>query len=250
MAKLPISLPTRTIGSAELIRRAEQARRAAGFGPKLSGLEKVAVGAKGVSGAAGAAGAILPIFQKEDLRAHMDSLISEHPEVQRILERNPDYMEFLYKTLEEQYRKDKTYIKGGQLVDSWDRITSGLDMAAKAAGYLGAIPSGGTTAVVVEALSAAEEVVELAPKIPYAAYYAVKTGDYQAIPYWTAMEAASFIPVVGDLVDFKNIYLNRARKTFRKRTAASFLEKIAKGEVSSKEKTLKMPDRERKREAA
>ena len=34
----------------------------------------------------------------------------------------------------------------------------------------------------------------------------------KAIPYWTAMEAASFIPYLGDAIDMSNIYVNRARK--------------------------------------
>ncbi|MEM3112945.1 MAG: hypothetical protein QXI33_00795 [Candidatus Pacearchaeota archaeon] len=103
----------------------------------------------------------------------------------------------------------------GRIIGKWDRITSGAGMLSEL------VPGVGSAA------SALEEIPELISKAIYAVYYTGKTGDWKAIPYWVAAETASFIPFgVGDLVDWTNIYFNRARKKMKDAVKTKFKEQI------------------------
>ena len=116
---------------------------------------------------------------------------------------------------EETYRKYKGSVYWGKVIDSWDRVTSSISLAAE----LGVGP--GTLA------SAAEEVVEEVPKGLYSIYYALKTKDLLAVPYWAAAELASLLPFgIGDMTDFTNIYVNRARKRMEKATVKLFQQRL------------------------
>lgn len=159
---------------------------------------------------------ILPIFGKEDFDVHERYLLRENPRIKALLDGNPKARKMLYDSFREQYSKDRTYLSGAKAIDSLDRITSGLSLLAESYPGIGQVVSG------------LEEVGELAPKILYGTYYTIKSKDYKSIPYYALAEVASFIPFVGDVIDLKNLYINRARKTFRRRVAESFLEKLAK----------------------
>ena len=115
-------------------------------------------------------------------------------------------------------------LRGAKVVDSWDRVTSVLGLAADTVSPL----TGGLSSL----LSAGEEVVELIPKGIYAIYYRSKTGDKKAIRYWAAREAASFIPVIGDAVDLTNSYLNRARKMTKEKVKKE-MERVTSGPSKS-----------------
>lgn len=178
---------------------------------KLDKLEEIAKKAKPVF-AFGKA--VLPIFKRENLDEHVNTLIRNNPNIRSAIEKNPRNYDILKRTAYDLYTKARPYITGAKLVDSWDRVTSSLSLLAEA------FPGAG------QLVSAGEEVVELIPKVFYSLYYALKTKDYKALPYFALAEAASFIPIVGDLIDLSNIYVNRARKTFQRKVANSFLEEI------------------------
>jgi len=82
----------------------------------------------------------------------------------------------------------------------------------------------------------AEEVSELIPKSVYALYYLTKTGDWKSIPIWAGVEAASFIPYVGDAIDMTNIYINRARDFTKKKLKEDFRKKVVEKDKSDLEK--------------
>jgi hypothetical protein len=151
-----------------------------------------------------AAGAILPIFMKENVSDFTNEILREDEELRRRVMLNPEYRELLEKKVAETFQDYKGILRGAKLVDSWDRVTS-------AAGLVGDIV-GPATGGVGNLVSAAEEIPELIPKVIYGVKYYKKTKDWKAIPYWTLMEAASFIPYLGDFIDMSNIYVKRARK--------------------------------------
>jgi hypothetical protein len=178
-----------------------------------SKLERTVLGARAVHSLASAT---LPLFEREDIDQHVDYLLKEDPIVAAYIARNPSSRQLLRSTVDDVYRTQyRRYLKGAKLIDSWDRVTSSIGLAAE------------TFPGVGHALSAGEEVIELGPKALYAAWYATGTSDYAFLPKIVAAEAASFIPVVGDLVDMKNLYVDRARTSMRQRAANEFLKRVS-----------------------
>jgi len=173
-----------------------------------------------------AAGKILPVFSRENVSEFTKGILRENEDIRQAVITNPRYLPLLEQKVEESFRKYRGVIRGGKVVDSWDRVTSALGLAADAvgpfSGFLGNL------------LSAGEEIVELIPKGIYAAYYLTKTGDWKAIPYWTAAEAASFIPYLGDAIDMTNIYINRARKLTSKKAAEEFRKTARLGNLENR----------------
>jgi hypothetical protein len=181
-----------------------------------SKLEKTVAGVKAFSKIAGA---IVPAFQNEDMSKEVESLLKEHPIVAEYVKRNPFYRKTLEETAQDLYTKRYSkYITGAKLIDSADRVTGGLrsigDIVGKEFGKI-------------------ENIVELVPKALYSTWYANGTNDYAALPYFAIMEAASFLPVFGGFIDMSNVYLNRARKTFRKRVAEEFLRQVSPSKAES-----------------
>ncbi|VVB79213.1 Uncharacterised protein [uncultured archaeon] len=171
-----------------------------------------------------AAGKILPLFAKDSVSDFTDEILREDEYLRNLVLQNPDYRGLLEQHVSDQFKKYKGVLTGAKLVDSWDRVTSAIGMAAEVFPGLGTLVDEG------------EELVELIPKGIYAVHYVHKTKDWKAPIYWTAAEAASFIPIVGDAIDMTNIYVNRARKVtkdavkkeFRKTvTQPSRLERLA-----------------------
>ncbi|MFH1503323.1 MAG: hypothetical protein ABIE36_01545 [Candidatus Diapherotrites archaeon] len=155
---------------------------------------------------------LLPIFKKDSISDFTNEILREDEDLRRRVMANPDYRMLLEKKVAEVFKEYKGVLRGARLVDSWDRVTSAIGMAGDALGPF--------TGGLGYAVSAAEEIPELIPKAIYSIYYKNKTKDKKAIPYWSAMEAASFIPYIGDAIDMSNIYVNRARKATKEKVKA------------------------------
>jgi len=147
---------------------------------------------------------LLPIFKKEYVSDFANEILREDEELRMRVMLNPAYRALLERKVAEVFKDYRGVLTGSKLVDSWDRVTSAIGLAGDAIGPF--------TGGIGNLVSAGEEIPELIPKALYAVYYGIKTKDLKAIPYWTAAEAASFIPYLGDLIDMANIYVNRARK--------------------------------------
>jgi hypothetical protein len=152
---------------------------------------------------------LLPIFKKDSVADFTNEILREDEDLRRRVMANPDYRMLLEKKVAEVFKEYKGVLRGARLVDSWDRVTSAIGMVGDALGPF--------TGGIGYAVSAAEEIPELIPKAIYAVYYKNKTKDKKAIPYWSALEAASFIPYIGDAIDMSNIYVNRARKATKEK---------------------------------
>lgn len=152
---------------------------------------------------------LLPIFKKDSVSDFTNEILREDEELRRRVMLNPEYRTLLEKKVAETFKEYKGILKGARLVDSWDRVTSGIGLIGDALGPF--------TGGLGYAVSATEEIPELIPKAIYAIYYKRKTKDNKAIPYWSALEAASFIPYLGDAIDMSNIYVNRARKATKEK---------------------------------
>lgn len=148
---------------------------------------------------------LLPIFKKEDVPSFTNEILREDEGLRNKVIANPSYRILLENKVKEIFKKYRGVLTGSKLIDSWDRVTSAVGLAA------------GTVPVLGDIISVAEDVVETIPKALYAIYYGAKTKDLKAIPYWMAAEAASFIPYLGDFIDMSNIYVNRARKATKER---------------------------------
>jgi hypothetical protein len=170
--------------------------------------------------AGGLAAAVLPAFKRINLDEEVEYLVKHNPIIEEYVTRNPAYRNDLLEIAKTQYTKYRPYLIGGNMVDSLDRILSAGGMLADVAG----ISTGGLG----NALSLGEEGVEMTFKLPYMLLY-TRTGDYGAIPYWLALEAASTIPLVGDAIDMTNAYSNRAHRSFRKSIEEQFLSKVSNG---------------------
>lgn len=156
---------------------------------------------------------VVPIYSWSSYDDLVDEIAKEDKNIAKKIKENKFYRERLKEIAVDMNRKYKGPIYFGRIVDYWDRITSTVGMAAEL------FPGGGTM------ISAVEEIPELIPKAVYAVYYVNKTGDWKAIPYWSAVEAASFVPFgVGDVVDWTNVYFNRARKKMKDEIKKKFKE--------------------------
>jgi len=138
---------------------------------------------------------------------------------------NPDYRTLLEEKIAKTFKEYHGVLTGSKLIDSWDRVTSAIGLVADAVGPF----SGGLGYLI----SAGTEISELIPKGIYAIYYGKKIKDLKAIPYWTAMEAASFIPYLGEAIDMSNIYVNRARKITKEKVKKE-MRKIMSSNLESK----------------
>lgn len=165
---------------------------------------------------AGAVGKILPLFSRESVSDFTDELLREDEYLRRVVLQNPEYRTLLEQHVSDQFKKYRGVLTGAKLVDSWDRVTSTIGVAAEIFPGLGTIVDEG------------EELVELIPKGIYAVHYMKKTKDWKGPLYWTAAEAASFIPIVGDAIDMTNIYVNRARKVTKQAVKKEFRKTLEK----------------------
>lgn len=153
--------------------------------------------------------AIYPLFKKDSVSDFTNEILREDEDLRRRVMINPEYRNLLEQKVTEVFKEYQGILKGAKLVDKWDRVTSAIGLLGDAAGPF----SGG----IGNLISAGEEIPELIPKVFYGLYYGKKTKDWKAIPYWTAMEAASFIPYIGDAIDMSNIYIHRARKATKEK---------------------------------
>ncbi len=140
---------------------------------------------------------------RKDLNDLVDRIIfKEQPKLRKLLEESPHYRPLLDKITSEIYERYRGPIYWGKVIDKWDRVTSAVGLLSEfCPATLGTI-------------SAAEDILEMAPKALYGAYYAYKTHDLKTLPYWFLNELASFTPFIGDLLDMRNIYVNQAQKRF------------------------------------
>lgn len=162
------------------------------------------------------AGHVAPILEKEDLDRHITYVLDEHNKVKKYVDANPIYMDTLRRITDEVYAESRKYIVGARFIDTLDRVTSTIGGLAEF------VPGIGT------AISEGEELLEMIPKIAYTGWYARGTSDYTSIPYFAAVELASMVPIVGDVVDISNTYVNRNHKKMRERIAERFLLEIKK----------------------
>ena len=140
---------------------------------------------------------------RKDLGDLVDKIIfKEQPILRKFVEESPHYRPVLDRVTAEVYGNYRSPIYWGRVIDKWDRITSAVGLASE------------VYPITLGTISAAEEVLEMAPKILYGAYYAYKTHDLKALPYWALNELISFVPIIGDIADMRNIYVGRAQKRF------------------------------------
>jgi len=157
---------------------------------------------------------LLPIFAKESVSDFTKEILREDEYIRNAVMSNPEYQALLEQQVAKTFKDYRGIITGSKVVDSWDRVTSSIGLAGQA---LNVILLGAG-----EVLSQGEEIIEEIPKAIYAIYYGAKTKDWKALPYWTALEAASHIPLIGDAIDFTNIYVNRARKITKEKAKKEF----------------------------
>jgi len=168
---------------------------------------------------------LLPIFKKESVSEFTNEILREDEELRGMIIFNPSYRNILERKVAEIFKQYRGVLTGSKLIDSWDRVTSAIGLAGDVVGPF--------SAGLGNLFSAGEEVVELIPKAIYSVYYGAKTRDLKALPYWTAAEAASFIPYMGDAIDMANIYVNRARK-FTKEKVKKEMRKILPSKLEIK----------------
>jgi hypothetical protein len=169
--------------------------------------------------------AVLPILRRQDFNKDVDYILKNDPIVAEYIRNSPSSKQKLYDVAKTVYTTQaRPYIIGGELIDSYDVLSSaaglGMDLFGPETGGLGTAASG------------LEDVIELVPKALYAGAYARGMNDYSALVPFAISEAASFIPVVGDLIDMKHLYADRARKRFREIVAERFLADVSKGKSS------------------
>jgi hypothetical protein len=167
-------------------------------------------------------GKLVSIVGNELPNEFIDYVISKDRKLKKLLKNNPNYRELLHKSFQEASKEYGVYYNWAKAIDKWDRYTSAIGLASEVVPVIGNI------------FSEIEEVGELIPKSVYAVNYIKKTGDYMAVPYWALHELASFLPWIGELVDMKNIYINRTRKTIARAMKKRFFEKVAERNKASK----------------
>lgn len=173
----------------------------------------------------GTAGQILPVLSRESVSDFANQILREDERIRNAVIRNPDYRILLEDKVRESFARYKGVMTGGKLVDSWDRVVSGVRIISDAAA-----PASGGAGFLISALF---NVADLIPKGLYGVYYTAKTGDWKAAPMWTAYEAASFIPYVGEAIDFMNVYIDRARWFTKEKAKKEFMKTLRAGREGS-----------------
>jgi hypothetical protein len=141
-----------------------------------------------------------------DYDSSIESMVNSNPQYQTMLEEKIKANEFKY----------NRFVTAGKWIDSLDKL--GIFMGG-------------------------EEPVEQLLKIPYALYYAYETKDYGALLYWGIHEVFSMIPVIGELADVRNIYVNRAKERMVKSIAKDFRAGVKTASLEQRIQTDPMADK-------
>lgn len=165
--------------------------------------------------------AMKPAFIDEDLDYHVDYIIKHDPIIAEYVKHNPLYRQDLLDVAKERYKTDKIYLRGNKIMDIGDALASVKGLMLDVAGP--ATAGAGTLA------ARAVELGELLPKALYLPFYAAGMNDYEAIPYFMAMELLSAIPIAGEAIDMLPLYTRRAQKVFRTHITEDFLAKVSRG---------------------
>lgn len=152
----------------------------------------------------------------ESLDYHVKKILDENPNLKPLVSQSQQYQSLLEQKTKYIFEKYKSVLHAGLLVDKWDRLGAkiklGIEFIAKLFGV------GGIAKVPVALL----DTLELVYKIPYSIYYAGKTGDLKGTAGYALNEAASMLLPFGSLFDFRNNYVNRAKKFLREKVAKDF----------------------------
>ena len=161
--------------------------------------------------------ALIPILAKEDIGYHVDKILDKYKEIHDALEQKPYLRSVLYDYMKQTMQKYKWLLYGAKTLDSIDKLTAIVELGAGMFGPEAEIGVKGFT-----------ETLECIMKIPYAAYYAIKSKDYVAPLYFFAAEVASLVPYAGEAIDMMDLYTNKVRYQMQKKTAERFLKNIVK----------------------
>lgn len=151
------------------------------------------------------------------LESTINSVMEKDPAVRAEIQRNPSRKRDLEYTILDTHRENRNLLKMATYVDSIDQFLVPFDVVADVMKLFGGVGYG---------LSAGKELVEHVFKLPYMAYYTMKTGNMlQSLGNLVYEGLSWFIP--GSLLDLTKRYVKQAQEYLEKTAAKKFLEKRA-----------------------
>lgn len=123
----------------------------------------------------------------------------------------PGERQTLERIAQRTYDEHHKYIGTAKVIDTIDRALAVLTGIGEYVPAIGTLFRWG------------ENTAELIPKAMYALWFAHGTKDHASLLYFAGMEALSYTPFAGTIVDMMNLYLNRARLTYRNTVAQRFI---------------------------
>ncbi|MBI3051531.1 hypothetical protein HYY74_03670 [Candidatus Woesearchaeota archaeon] len=162
----------------------------------------------------GFAGWLVPSagMDQSKLESIVDKLAKDD-RVRNILSANPGLRDRLKSSVMDTYAENENLRRMAGYVDVADKLLVPIDVVADYMKIMGGVGYG---------LSAAKEIAEAAFKLPYMAYYTVKTGDVVGTLGNLLWEGLSWL-IPGSLLDLTNRYANQADSYIERTSADKFV---------------------------
>ena len=148
------------------------------------------------------------------LESTINSIMEKDPAVRADIDRNTSRKRDLEYAILDTHRENRNLLKMAAYIDSIDKSLVPFDAVADVMKIFGGVGYG---------LSAGKELGEHVFKLPYIAYYTLRTGNVvQSIGNLLYEGMSWFIP--GSLLDLTNRYIKQAQEYLEKTAAKKFLE--------------------------
>lgn len=162
---------------------------------------------------------LLPLARRPEgsrLEAIVNGIMERDPKIRGAVQRDPAIRQELDLAVGDAYAKNENLRRMAGYVDTADKALVPIDAVADYFKIMGGVGYG---------ISAAKELVEAVFKLPYMAYYAIKTGDFLGALGNLLYEGLSwFIP--GSLLDLTNRYADQADRYIERTAAQEFLQRL------------------------
>lgn len=163
--------------------------------------------------------------------AVLENIIKYKPDMKKFIE-DPSTRAMLEQEINTTYQKYAKVTKFAKLIDNVDRKTAVIKSFLSIFGLPGKL------------VASALDFPELVAKGIYGAYYTAKTGDLSAMPGWAVYEGISYILPFGNLLDLRDTYKRKVKKSLDKIVAEKTVDKfLAKVYGNKKDEEEKMPYR-------
>ena len=151
-------------------------------------------------------------MNESELETTVNDVLNKYPDIRATVNKNPAYRDELKYAVRDAYTENLRLRKLSGYVDTIDKFLVPFDIVADYMKIMGGVGYG---------LSTAKEIIEGVFKLPYIAYYAIKTGDLTGSIGSLIYEGLSWF-ITGSILDLTNRYAKQADKYIAQTAAKKF----------------------------